>query len=100
MDEQKKITVVINGKDYFVNHTESDEYVLKIGQYVSKKIQETSVGGMKLVEEKATVMACINIADDYFKTWRQLQDANKELETLRKEKRELELKLARNQGHY
>ncbi len=100
MDEQKKITVVINGKDYFVNHTESDEYVLKIGQYVNKKIQETSVGGMKLVEEKATVMACINIADDYFKTWRQLQDANKELETLRKEKRELELKLARNQGHY
>ena len=101
MEGQKKITVSINGKDYYLNHTaESDEYVLKLGKYVTQKIQESTVDGIRLDEQKAAVMACLNIADEYFKTWRQLQEANKEIEALKKEKRELEIKLARTQGHY
>lgn len=100
MDTPSKMTIVINGKQYIVNHTESDEYVHKIGKYVNRKIAETSVDGMKLVESTATVMACINIADDYFKSQRQLQNALSELETLKKEKQELEIKLSRLQSRY
>ncbi len=100
MDTPNKMTIVINGKQYIVNHTESDEYVHKIGKYVNKKIAETSVDGMKLVESTANVMACINIADDYFKSQKQLQLAIAEIETLKKEKQELELKLSRLQNRY
>lgn len=98
MESPNKMTIVINGKQYIVNHTESDEYVHQIGKYVNKKIAETSVDGMKLVESTATVMACVNIADDYFKSQRQLQKVTDELEALKVEKRNLELKLARLQG--
>lgn len=100
MESPSKMTIVINGKQYIVNHTESDEYVHQIGKYVNKKIAETSVDGMKLVESTATVMACINIADDYFKTKRQLQKAMDEIEDLKREKQDLELKLARLQNRY
>ena len=100
MEDTKKMTVHINGKDYYINHTEADEYIAKIGQFVNKKIQETSVDGMKLMEEKAIVMACINIADEYFKAKKQLQTALDDIDQLKQEKRDLELKLTRYQGGY
>ncbi len=100
MATPSKMTIDINGRQYILNHTESEEYIHKIGKYVNRKIAETSVDGMKLVESTANVMACINIADDYFKTQRQLEDALAELETLKKEKHELEVKLSRMQNRY
>ena len=98
MEATKKMSITINGKQYIVNHNESDEYVHKIGQYVNRKIAETSIGGMKLVEPTATVMACINITDELFKSRKQLQKAEDDIELLKKEKRELELRLSRLQG--
>ncbi|MBE7057332.1 MAG: cell division protein ZapA [Ruminococcaceae bacterium] len=100
MDMPSKMTIVINGKQYIINHTESEEYIHKIGKYVNRKIAETSVDGMKLVESTANVMACINIADDYFKAQRELEDALKEIETLMKEKQELEARLSGLQRRY
>lgn len=100
MAAPNKMSIVINGKQYIINHTESEEYIHMIGRYVNRKIAETSVDGMKLVESTANVMACINIADDYFKSQHQLQNALEELETLKKEKQELELKLSRLQNRY
>lgn len=93
MATPSKMTIDINGKQYILNHTESEEYIHKIGKYVNRKIAETSVDGMKLVENTANVMACINIADDYFK-------ALAEIETLKKEKQELEAKLSGLQRRY
>ena len=100
MDSPSKMTIVINGKQYIINHTESEEYIHKIGKYVNRKIAETSVDGMKLVESTANVMACINIADDYFKSQRRLQNALEEIEKLKREKRELEAKLTKMQNRY
>ena len=98
MEAPKKMSITINGKQYIVNHNESDDYIHRIGQYVNKKIAETSIDGMKLVEPTATVMACINITDELFKSKKQLQKALEDLEILKKEKRELELRLSRIQG--
>ena len=98
MEAPKKMSITTHGKQYIVNHNESDEYIHRIGQYVHRKIAETSIDGMKLVEPTATVMACINITDELFKNRKQLQKALDDLENLKKEKRELELRLSRIQG--
>ena len=100
MEAPKKLSITINGKQYIVNHNETDEYVRRIGHYVNKKIAATSIDGMKLVEPTATVMACINIADELFKSREQLQQVLDELEILKDEKRELERRLSRIQGNH
>ena len=98
MSEVKKMTVNINGKDYVLNHTESEEYIHRIGKYVNQKIDEASIDGMKLDSSKSTVMACINLADELFKAQHDLEEALRANDELLKEKRELEIRLARLGG--
>ena len=95
MSEVKKLTVNVNGQDYVLNHTESDEYIHQISKYVNQKIKEASVDGMKLDSNKSAVMACINLTDELFKCRQDLEEALAANDELIREKRELEIKLSR-----
>ena len=63
-----KVRIRIAGKDYYIVGTEPEEYIQKIGLYVDKKMGEIlEAGDNNLSTVMVSVLASVNIADDYFK---------------------------------
>ena len=105
MSEKKKSSININGKYYVLAHDEPEEYVHRVARFVSDKIEATAKDGLKLVEPTASVMACISVTDELFKTQKalnavkhELQLALDECEMLKREKSELEDRIKRLQN--
>lgn len=66
MDEKKTTTVVsINNADYRISSTADEEYVRHVAYYVDKKIKELSSHDKRLSTSMASVLAAVNIADEY-----------------------------------
>ena len=105
MSEKKRMSININGKYYVLAHDEPEEYVHRVAKYVSGKIAATSKDGLKLVEPTASVMTCISVTDELFKTQKALTAAKHELqlaldecEMLKREKAELEDRIRKMQN--
>ena len=64
---KQKTEVTIVGKRYSIIAEEKKEYVMKVAEYVDKKMRELSDKNPELTQERAAVLAAINIADEYFK---------------------------------
>ena len=75
MAENKNRTLRIAGRDYKIRGAESDEQVRLVEKCLNEKIKALkklfSVQGMDF--ETITMLAAINLADDYIKADRQLQ---------------------------
>lgn len=68
MIERNKVEVKIQGRQYTVVGAEPDEYIYKIASYLDKKISEVSNRNPRLSMDMASVLAALNIADEYFKS--------------------------------
>lgn len=68
MSERNKLEVKIQGRQYTIVANEPDEYIYKIASYVDKKITEVSEMNARLSMDMASVLAAINLADEYFKS--------------------------------
>lgn len=97
MDDKKKITVSINGRNYTLRHDETDEYVHRISQFLNNKIAAVSRSGLQLGEQTAIVMSAITITDELFKTQKNFNTLKNEIkrimdeyDKLKLEKQELE----------
>ncbi len=68
--------VIIDGKVYTLSGYESEEYLQKIASYLNGKIAEfrknESYG--KLNPDFKNILMQINLADDYFRTKREMED--------------------------
>lgn len=117
MEGDKKITVVrINGADYSIASSESEEYVRHIAFYVDKKMGELTKKDTRLSTALVAVLAAVNVADDYFraqedneglraqllkyaeengKVCADLEQAQKEITVLKKENEALKINLAK-----
>jgi cell division protein ZapA len=60
------ICLEILGREYTVKSDEGEERVKKIGEYVNQKIQEITEGAKTISTLNATILAALNIANDYF----------------------------------
>jgi cell division protein ZapA len=61
------VTVTINGMEYNLKGTESEEYLRKVAKYVDKRLNSTLESNSKLSIASAAVLTAINAVDDMFK---------------------------------
>ena len=92
MSTKNKVSLKIAGKEYTIIGTESEEYMHKIGNYVDKRLSEIMRTSVRLNTAMASVLAAINVADDFFKAREaenyfkdELLKMKRQLDELRKE---------------
>ncbi|MCR5201682.1 MAG: hypothetical protein K6D02_01125 [Lachnospiraceae bacterium] len=85
MSDNKEVRVYIDGHQYILISSKSDEYVHKLASYIDSKIQDYGRNKefFKLDEDKRNVLVNINIADDYY-------SARDELDEIKETKRKLQ----------
>lgn len=79
MAEKNDISVLINGKIYKLSGYESSEYLQNVATYINEKIAEckSSEHYRKLNTEYQGVLLALNIADDYFKAKKRVEESGK-----------------------
>ncbi len=65
---KNKVSIKINGKEYVVMGGESEEYMHEIAKHIDKKITEIAMSSSQLNLQTVTILAAINLTDDYFKS--------------------------------
>ncbi|MCR4432058.1 MAG: cell division protein ZapA [Tepidanaerobacteraceae bacterium] len=63
----KRIKVKINGEDYYIKGTGSEEYIRGVASYVDKKMIDLSRSHKNLSAARIAVLAALNITDELFK---------------------------------
>ena len=87
MSSKNKTQVIIAGKIYTLSGYESEEYLQKVAAYLNGKITEFRGmdGYHRLSQEMRSILMNLNIADDYFKVRKKIEELEEELSE--KEKR-------------
>ena len=78
MTNRIKTEVYIYGSRYTVSGAESEEYIHKLALYVDKKMREFSEANSALSSGMISVLAAINISDDFFKALDKLKQLSKQ----------------------
>ena len=93
------IEVVIGGKVITLSGNESEEYLQKVSSYINNKIAEyNNVDSFRRQPaDMQNVLLLLNIADDYFKTAKQIEDLQKEIEAKDRELYDLKHELIASQ---
>nr|WP_114296979.1 cell division protein ZapA [Anaerobacterium chartisolvens] len=96
MAGKNKVHIRIGGKDYTLVGIEAEEYIQRVGLYIDKKINEITRSNSLLSTSMASILAAVNVADDFFKSREnekrledELERACEELEKLRHENERL-----------
>lgn len=83
MNRKNDAEVIINDRKYVLCGYESVEYLQRVASYINSKISDQkSQDAYKLLDnDTANVLLQINIADDYFRAKRQVEDLENESDT-------------------
>jgi len=91
--------VIIGGKVLTLSGYESEEYLQKVASYINNKMAE--YGRIDSFRKQSIdiqgILLQLNIADDYFKAKKQIEDLEAELELKEKELYDLKHELIANQ---
>lgn len=68
MTEKNKINVLIDGRNFTVVGSGSEEYVRKLAAYVDEKIKEMTSKNDRLSGSMAATLAALNITDELYRT--------------------------------
>lgn len=92
MKKRNDVKVTIGGKQYTMGGYESEEYLQTLAYYINTKIAEVKHqgGNSRLETDMANVMVQINIANDYLKLKKNLDETT--LDYNEKQKENLDLK--------
>ena len=87
MSSKNKTLVIIAGKIYTLSGYESEEYLQKVAAYLNGKITEFRGmdGYHRLSQEMRSILMNLNIADDYFKVRKKIEELEEELSEKEKE---------------
>ena len=87
MSSKNKTQVIIAGKIYTLSGYESEEYLQKVAAYLNGKITEFRGmdGYHRLSQEMQSILLNLNIADDYFKVSKKIEELEEELSEKEKE---------------
>ena len=81
MSAKNKTQVIIAGKIYTLSGYESEEYLQRVAAYLNGKISEfkSMEGYSRLSPDLRNIMLNLNMADDYFKMKKKIEDLEREL---------------------
>ena len=87
MSSKNKTQVIIAGKIYTLSGYESEEDLQKVAAYLNGKITEFRGmdGYHRLSQEMRSILMNLNIADDYFKVRKKIEELEEELSEKEKE---------------
>ncbi len=76
MDESSgdKVTIKIRDREYAVRGADDREQILKVAAYVDRKLKEICDAKKGLSDDKAAILAALNIAGDYFQLIKEKED--------------------------
>lgn len=78
MSENKKVEVLIDGRNFTIVGSEPREYIRNIASYVDEKITELTDKNNKLSGTMSATLAAINITDELFKIKLELEKLEQE----------------------
>ncbi|QQY80376.1 cell division protein ZapA [Keratinibaculum paraultunense] len=78
MTKKNKVDVLIDGRNFTVIGEGSEEYIRNLASYVDEKIKEMTSKNDKLSASMAATLAALNIADELYKTKRELNNLKSE----------------------
>lgn len=102
MSAKNQTQVLINGQIFVISGYESEEYIQKVAHYINSKLTEFQKldSYRRQSNEKKSIIAHLNIADDYFKARRQVEileediaDRDKEIFDLKHELMDMRRKI-------
>ncbi len=95
MSSRNKTQVIIAGKIYTLSGYESEEYLQRVATYLNSRIAEFKGldGYHRMSPELKGIMLDLNIADDYFKMKKKVEELEQELSQKDKEIYELKHEL-------
>lgn len=81
MSSKNKTEVLIDGKIYTLSGYESEEYLQRVATYINNKLAELKKldGYARLSQELKSILLELNVADDYFKAKNQVEMVEEEL---------------------
>ena len=81
MSAKNKTQVIIAGKIYTLSCYDSEEYLQRVAAYLNGKISEfkSMEGYSRLSPDLRNIMLNLNMADDYFKMKKKIEDLEREL---------------------
>jgi len=87
MDNKRNVEVIIGGKVYTVSGYEEEAYLHKVAAYINGKVLElqSQSGFSKQSSDMQNALIQLNIADDYFKKMREVEDLSAKLREQDKE---------------
>lgn len=99
MNIKNDVEVIINNKRYTLCGYESGEYLQKVASYINNKQNEfkSKDSFRKLEPEMKNILLDINIADDYFKAHKQVEELEEELEAKNNEIFKMKHEMIRSQ---
>ena len=68
------VKVKILDQEYLVKSEEAKEEIFKVAEYVNEKLREVKDSSEGLSEKKATILAALNIASEYFQLKKEKDD--------------------------
>ena len=83
--EKHRIVLKIAGKEYTIVSTDTEEHVRRVGAYVDLRLKETELA-TRLPSHAASVLTCMNIADELLKAHDENTRLRRELMALREGK--------------
>lgn len=90
---QNKVTVTIDDQEYTLVASEDAAYMKKVAAHVDGKIKEVKAGG-KVSSSDATVLAALNMADEYFKSLETAENLRAQIKEALEESKRLNLELS------
>ncbi len=77
----KVMKVRIWGQDYAIKSDLEEDYVLEVASYVNRKIEEVLRTNKTVAVLKVAILACLNIANDYFQTRKEKEEFEGKVES-------------------
>ncbi|KYO65224.1 MULTISPECIES: cell division protein ZapA [Thermovenabulum] len=86
-ENSNRVKVKINGEDYFLKGSASQEYIKKVASYVDEKFRLISKLHPELGRVDLAVLTAIQIADEYFTLKAEYEEFLKLFDEEKKDKR-------------
>jgi|YNPBryantNP2012_1023418.scaffolds.fasta_scaffold00998_7 hypothetical protein len=84
-----KTEVYILGQKYTIKADEPPEYVQKLASYVDEILRKVYEQNTSITPLRAAILTCIYIADEFYKTKKELEDTKKEFINLENKTNEI-----------
>lgn len=79
VDNKNRVSVTIYGENYKMCSTSSPEYMSRLAKYVDEKMEQIGQANSRLGSHKIAVLTAVNLADELFRTRRELRELQNQL---------------------